>query len=128
MKTKVSKAQNDWFVFRETQVYQSFSEFLRTSTFGKELAYLLYKSLLPFLTFLTCKGPYWETFPQHLSIFRYCACAIRRFSKSKKQIYWSNNWCRALLNYNSCKKRIKEAVAPNMTSCNNMPWLMKKYQ
>ena len=35
----------------------TFSEVLRTSTFWKEIACLLYKSLLPFLTFVDCKGP-----------------------------------------------------------------------
>ena len=35
----------------------TFSEFLRTSTFWKELACLFHKSLLPFLTFVNCEGP-----------------------------------------------------------------------
>ena len=49
-----------------------FSEFLRTSTFWKELACLLYKLLLPFLTFVNYKGPPKDFFTTFDHVFRLC--------------------------------------------------------
>ena len=51
----------------------TFSEFLRISTFWKELA------------FSNFKGPYQETSSQHLSMFRYCVWAIRNHPESKEK-------------------------------------------
>ena len=44
-------------VIKATFWVRYFLRVLRTSTFWKELVCLFYKSLLPFLTFVNCKGP-----------------------------------------------------------------------
>ena len=65
---------------------------------------LFYKSPLPFLTFVNCKGPHRRTSSQHWSMLRYCVCAIRNHPKNKEQVCWNSSCYRALLNYNSHKK------------------------
>ena len=66
--------------------FWSFFHILKTFAFWKELVCLFYKSILPFLTFVNCKGPYRETSSQHdfLSMFWYCVYVIRSHSKSKE--------------------------------------------
>ena len=66
--------------------YGTFSEpqlFKRTFAFWKEIAFF-YKSLLPFLTFVHCEGPYWGISSQLLFMFRSWVCAIRSHPKNKE--------------------------------------------
>ena len=79
-------------------------------TIMRELACLFYKSLLLFLTFVNCKGPYRKTSSQNLSMFQYCVCAIRSHPKSKEYVCWNSSCCRVTLNYNSILKDVKYSI------------------
>ena len=85
---------------------------------------LLFKSLLPLITFLNCKSslPCQRVSSQPFSMFRCCVCAIMGQRKSKN-FFFNNIRCKMLFSYNWCtQKGIKETGISSIASCKVSLW------
>ena len=100
----------------------TFSEFLRTFTFWKELVFLFYNSLLPFSTFANCKvlteRLLHNICPCFHIVFAHLGVILRARNKFVEIVAAAEHY---LIITHIKKYRIKEAVVPNMSSCNNTP-------
>ena len=79
---------------------------LRTDSFWKELAYLFYKSLPPFFTFVNCEGPYLaEVFLHNLCQYLDIVSAqLRVITRTRNKFVEMVAVAERYLIINSCKK------------------------